>query len=167
MNITEIIDILETDTLSYKFSSSGLQYLSLKDRDGEHCLNLKTYREKDETDPFKRLLIRETINFLNKGTHSMPLDLSQFTDFQRALYKEVSKIKRGEIYTYKEVAIMLSKPEGARAVGNALSKNPVSYFIPTHRVLPKSGIGSCTSGAGYLKKKLLILEGHDIKAIRS
>ena len=53
--------------------------------------------------------------------------------------------------TYKGVAEILGKPGAAQAVGSAVTKNPVSYFIPTHRVLPKKGIGTCRSGAGPLR----------------
>lgn len=165
MEIDEIIEFLETDTLSATFSHKGLKYLSLKDNDGEELIDLKDYNKKN-SNPMINLLIKETISFFNTGSHNMPLDLSAFTDFQQAVFDATSKINVGEIYTYKELAIKIGSPDAARAVGNALSKNPVSYFIPAHRILPKKGIGECKSGAGFLGYKLLSLEEHDIEELR-
>ena len=61
---------------------------------------------------------------------------------------------------------MIGKPGAAQAVGSAVSKNPVSYFLPTHRIIPQKGIGTCKSGAGFLREKLLIHEGHDIEKLK-
>ncbi len=106
------------------------------------------------------------MNFLETGTHNMPLDLSNLTLFQQKVLNAISEIGPGHVFSYKEVGEIIGKPGAAQAVGSATSKNPVSYFIPTHRVLPKIGIGICKSGAGYLREKLLILEGHDIEKLK-
>lgn len=166
MGIDEIIQLLETDIISVSFSPNGLKYLSLKNKDGNRLIDLKNFKYKVETDSMTSLLIRETFNFFKSGSHNMPLDLESFTPFQRSVFNEVSNIKAGEIYTYKEIAIKIGNIDAARAVGNALAKNPVSYFIPSHRVLPKEGLGICKSGAGFLREKLLILEGHDVQALK-
>ena len=166
MTIDEIIEFLETDTLSVSFSSKGLKSLSLKENIGDKFINLRNFDTKDEHDPMVELLIKETISFFKTGSHKMPLDLSDFTTFQQAVFNATSKINVGEIYTYKELAITIGNPDAARAVGNALSKNPVAYFIPAHRILPKKGIGECKGGAGFLRHKLLTLEGHDIEELK-
>lgn len=166
MKISEIIDFLGTDTISVTFSPNGLKYLSLRDKDGEELINIKKFNNQKEQDTRIDLVIKETLNFFETGSHNMPLDLIDFTSFQQAVFNAVSKISVGEIYTYKEVAIMIGNPDAARAVGNALSKNPVAYFIPAHRILPKKGIGTCKGGAAFLRHKLLTLEGHDIEKLR-
>lgn len=166
MRIDEIIQFLETDIISVTFSPDGLKYLSLKNKDGNQLINLKKLKEQRKIDSNISLLINETTKFFESGSHNMPLDLQSFTAFQRLVFNEVSKIKPGEIYTYKEIGIKIGNPDAARAVGNVLAKNPVAYFIPSHRVLPKVGLGSCKSGAGFLREKLLILEGHDIEAFK-
>lgn len=160
-----MIEFLETDKLSVTFSEKGLKYLSLKNNKGEQTIDLKNFNE-DKEDLMAVLLIHETSNFLETGSHNMLLDLSNYTDFQQNVFKEVSKIDSGSICTYKDLATMLGKPGAAQAVGSAVAKNPVSYFIPTHRVLPQKGIGICRSGAGFLREKLLIHEGHDIEKLR-
>ncbi|NLJ77791.1 MAG: MGMT family protein, partial [Tissierellia bacterium] len=88
------------------------------------------------------------------------------TPFQQTVLDAVGRIEPGDICTYKELSEMLGKPGAARAIGNAIARNPVSYFIPTHRVLPQSGIGICRSGAGFLREKLLVSEGHNLEELR-
>ena len=129
-------------------------------------IDLKNFSEGKEQNPMIYLLVKETLNFLETGTHNMMLDLTDFTPFQQTVFDAASKISVGNICTYKELAEALGKPGAAQAVGSAVAKNPVSYFIPTHRVLPQKGIGICRSGAGFLREKLLTLEGHDIAKLR-
>lgn len=166
MKIEEIIDFLETDTLSFNFSTNGLKSLSLRNNYYSENIDLREFNMEEEKDSVKLLIVKETINFLETGIHNMPLDLSDLTLFQQKVLKTISEIGPGHIFTYKEVGEIIEKPGAAQAVGNATSRNPVCYFIPTHRVLPKRGIGLCKSGAGYLREKLLILEGHDILKLR-
>ena len=78
----------------------------------------------------------------------------------------MSEIEPGKVVTYKDVAETLGKPGAAQAVGNAVGKNPVAYFLPTHRVIPQRGMAICRSGAGHLKDKLLEHEGHDLSKLR-
>lgn len=168
MQVNEIIEFLETDRLSASFSPLGLKYLSLRTTNGEEIIDLKEYViGKESANRMADLLVRETARFLETGGHNMALDLTEFTSFQQAVFSEVSKISAGRICTYKDVAIRLGKPGAAQAVGNAISKNPVSYFVPTHRVLPQKGLIICRSGAGFLREKLLRREGHDINNMKT
>jgi len=75
---------------------------------------------------------------------------------QRVLYI-VSKIKKGEVLTYKQVAELAGSPQAYRAVGNILSKN-YNPQIPCHRVIKSNGeIGGYNRGEKK-KKELLELE---------
>lgn len=72
-------------------------------------------------------------------------------------------IPSGETVSYGVIARWLERPVAARAVGQALHRNPVPLIIPCHRVLGKDGqlVGY---GAGIgLKRHLLQLEGHSLK----
>jgi O-6-methylguanine DNA methyltransferase len=162
--VKEIIDFLETDTISATFSSKGLKCLSLKANQGARRIDLRLPLEERST--FERLIIRETLNFLETGKHDLPLDLTDFSNFQRNVFEVVSRIEPGKVITYKGIAGLLGKPGAAQAVGNAIAKNPFSYFLPTHRVLPQRGLGICRSGAGHLREKLLLHEGHDLSKLR-
>ncbi|NLK00022.1 MAG: MGMT family protein [Clostridia bacterium] len=164
-DVDKIIDFLETDTVSATFSPKGLVFLSMRRDRGEQNIELGQ-GGKDKQDSNMRLFIKETVNFIETGRHSMPLDFSSFTDFQRRVFKAVSEIEPGKVVTYKDVAETLGKPGAAQAVGNAVGKNPVAYFLPTHRVIPQRGMAICRSGAGHLKDKLLEHEGHDLSKLR-
>lgn len=90
----------------------------------------------------------------------VPLDLGHLTAFERAVLEEVARIPRGEVRTYAQVARALGQPRAARAVGNALAKNPVPFLIPCHRVVRADGsIGHYSGGGPAVKRRLLMAEG--------
>ncbi|MCH1770035.1 MULTISPECIES: methylated-DNA--[protein]-cysteine S-methyltransferase [Metallosphaera] len=80
--------------------------------------------------------------------------------FRMRVYKEVRKVKWGEVVTYKDIADAVGT--SPRAVGVALSKNPILLLIPCHRVVAENGLGGYSRGV-ELKRKLLELEGSLIK----
>ena len=75
---------------------------------------------------------------LHRTQFDLPLD-GQGTKFQKAVWRELSKISFGRSLTYSDVAKKLRS--GPRAVGNACRNNPISIIVPCHRVVSKSGIG--------------------------
>ena len=77
--------------------------------------------------------------------------------FTRRVYQVVQAIPRGETRSYGEVAEAAGAPGGARAVGNAMRKNPICLLIPCHRVVGSSGLGGY-SGAGGLDTKRALLD---------
>ncbi len=80
-----------------------------------------------------------------------------FTEFERAVYREVLKIPLGEVRTYSDIARAIGRPKAVRAVGQALKKNPFPIFIPCHRVVGKKGLGGFSKGVEK-KKRLLEFE---------
>ena len=89
------------------------------------------------------------------------LDMSSVSDFQRAVYAIGRAIPPGQTLTYGEVAARLGEPGAARAVGQALRRNPFAPVVPCHRVLAagdKPG-GFSASGGIRTKLRLLIIEG--------
>lgn len=85
---------------------------------------------------------------------------ARVSEFECAVYKACLKIPRGKTATYKQIAAMIGKPNSARAVGNALGKNPFAPYVPCHRVLKSDGSIGGYSGRGgtATKKKLLAME---------
>ncbi len=78
------------------------------------------------------------------------------TAFQGSVYKATSKIPRGRISTYSEVARAIGRPKAVRAVGNALHNNPFAPQVPCHRVVKSDGsLGGFFSGQ---EKKIRILK---------
>ena len=80
------------------------------------------------------------------------------TNFQRTVWKEISKIPFGETRTYKDIAIAIGKPNSSRAVANACAKNPYPVIIPCHRVIRSDGKLGGYSGVGGVKKKKELLK---------
>jgi len=61
------------------------------------------------------------------------------TNFQLKVWEALLRIPAGAVVSYDALAGALDKPRAARAVGSAVAANPVSYLIPCHRVIRKSG----------------------------
>lgn len=61
------------------------------------------------------------------------------TDFQIRVWEGLLKIPVGKATTYSGLASRLGRPEAPRAVGTAVGRNPISFVVPCHRVLGKSG----------------------------
>lgn len=61
------------------------------------------------------------------------------TDFEVRVWEGLLKIPFGATSTYSTLACALEKPKAARAVGAAVGRNPISFVVPCHRVLGKSG----------------------------
>ncbi len=59
--------------------------------------------------------------------------------FQIKVWEALLAIPSGHVTTYSEIAAAMGKPRAMRAVGSAVGRNPVSFLIPCHRVLQKSG----------------------------
>ncbi len=83
------------------------------------------------------------------------------TSFQIKVWKEISKIPKGKVSTYKELAKSIGRPKSSRAVANACGKNPFPIRIPCHRVIRSDGSLGGYSGKGGIstKKSLLKEEG--------
>ena len=79
--------------------------------------------------------------------------------------ESIKKIKKGEVKTYKEVAIAINRPKAARAVGNACAQNPYAPKVPCHRVIKSDGTlgGFSSPGGTKTKKKMLRREGFSLK----
>ena len=61
------------------------------------------------------------------------------TDFEIRVWETLLRIPFGKASTYSDIASHIGKPKAARAVGSAVGKNPISFVVPCHRVLEKSG----------------------------
>ncbi|MBC7133155.1 MAG: bifunctional helix-turn-helix domain-containing protein/methylated-DNA--[protein]-cysteine S-methyltransferase [Roseovarius sp.] len=59
--------------------------------------------------------------------------------FQIKVWEALLTIPSGHVTTYSEIARAIGHPRAVRAVGTAVGRNPVSYLIPCHRALRKSG----------------------------
>ena len=92
---------------------------------------------------------------------SVTLDMEGIGAFERLVYDSARRIAPGRTQTYGEIAAGLGDPALARAVGQALGRNPFAVVVPCHRVLAADGrIGGFSAGGGTItKRRLLLIEG--------
>ena len=92
---------------------------------------------------------------------AVKLDMSGVPDFDRRVYEAARAVGPGETVTYGELAARIGAPDAARAVGQALGRNPFPIVVPCHRVLAAGGrAGGFSAGGGAVTKlKLLAIEG--------
>ena len=90
---------------------------------------------------------------------TVPVDISSLSAFGRRVLAACATIPWGATRTYGELAAQVGCPRGARAVGQALGRNPVPILIPCHRVISTDGtLGGFGAGLA-MKSRLLGLEG--------
>lgn len=77
------------------------------------------------------------------------------TDFEIRVWETLLRIPLGKATTYSDIAGHLGKPSAARAVGTAVGKNPISFVVPCHRVLGKTG-GLCGYHWGLTRKRAIL-----------
>ncbi len=77
------------------------------------------------------------------------------SDFEIRVWETLLSIPLGKASTYSDIAGHLGKPQAARAVGTAVGKNPISFVVPCHRVLAKSG-GLCGYHWGLTRKRAIL-----------
>ena len=83
--------------------------------------------------------------------------------FTQAVYSVVRQIERGQVMTYREVAMAIGAPRAARAVGSALHRNSTPVIIPCHRVVKSNGdVGGYVHGRER-KEALLQSEGVGVR----
>ena len=88
-----------------------------------------------------------------------PLDFSEGTDFQRAVWIAMQAIPLGQTRSYGEIAGDIGEPKAVRAVGGACGANPIPVLVPCHRVLAANGKIGGFSGGLERKRILLAREG--------
>ena len=95
---------------------------------------------------------------------AIALDMDGLEDLPRAVYAIARTILPGQTLTYGEIAKRLSDPQQARAVGEALGRNPFAIVVPCHRVLAAGGrLGGFSANGGVVTKlRLLEIEGAQI-----
>lgn len=77
------------------------------------------------------------------------------TDFEIRVWETLLRIPIGKRSTYSDLAAHIGKPKAARAVGAAVGRNPVSFVVPCHRVLGKSG-SLCGYHWGLTRKRAIL-----------
>lgn len=125
-----------------------------------HCPNA------DEIEPPKHIAraIEEIVALLRgekKGLRTLQLDMSRVPAFNARVYETARAIAPGKTRTYGDIARAIGDPSAARAVGQALGRNPFAIVVPCHRVVGANDrlVGFSASGGIATKLKLLEIEG--------
>ena len=84
------------------------------------------------------------------------------SEWQKAVWRALTRIPFGETRSYAEVAAMVGRPKAARAVGKANAMNRLALVVPCHRVIGANG--SLTGFAGGLHLKTRLLE-HEARVL--
>jgi methylated-DNA-[protein]-cysteine S-methyltransferase len=90
------------------------------------------------------------------GFASVPLALDDLPPFRRRVYEALRHVPRGTTVTYGQLAARAGSAGGARAVGQAMAKNPFPLLVPCHRVLASTGAGGFSAHDGERLKKCLL-----------
>lgn len=99
-------------------------------------------------------------------TSAVPIAFVGGTAFQKAVWAVLTEIPCQTVWTYKDVAERVGEKLGrktsSRAVGTAIGRNPISLFVPCHRVVATTGALTGYAGGVERKRALLTLEGHSV-----
>lgn len=138
---------------------AGLRGLGLGEREAPsareaRALGISYVKRPRWTDPARRAL--EDYFAGREPTFDVKLDLATGSRFERRVWEVTRRVKYGTVVSYGVLAARLGVAGGARAVGNALGRNPVPIVVPCHRVIHGDrSIGGFSSG---LKWKRFLLE---------
>lgn len=105
-------------------------------------------------------LVQRFRSYLSGCQSTFPdrLDLSGATAFQRRVLEMTRRVPYGDTRSYLWVAEQIEQSRAARAVGQALARNPLPIIVPCHRVLASSGQMGGYRGGIEMKKYFLYLE---------
>ena len=124
-------------------------------------------RAKKAAPPSEVARARDSIIALLRGEpgdlSSVLLDMDPVPPFHRRVYEAARSIPQGVTMTYGDLAARIGAAGSARAVGQALARNPFAIVVPCHRVVAAGGgIGGFSANGGVLtKSRLLAIEGHE------
>lgn len=89
---------------------------------------------------------------------SIPLDL-RGTAFQQQVWRTLQTIPYGQVWSYRQLAVTIGRPQASRAVGAANARNPLPILVPCHRLVSSNGQLVGYAGGVALKQRLLQIEG--------
>ncbi len=164
-----------------RYKGNDKAFLWTYEMDGVICLNVKV-------DPDKAFFIRNMYPSVKPGYHQNKMhwntivldgtvpdkeikrmiaesyDLISDSPTKR-IYEAVKRIPRGKVATYKTVATVAGEPKMARAVGNALHRNPDPENIPCYRVVNSKGMlaEAFVFGGINIQEKLLKADGIEVR----
>ena len=104
---------------------------------------------------------REILEYLagRRREFTVPVDVANVPPFHGKVLRACRRIPYGKTLTYAALATRAGSPRAARAVGQAMARNPLALVVPCHRVVATGGGLGGYGGGLDLKRRLLRLEG--------
>jgi AraC family transcriptional regulator of adaptative response/methylated-DNA-[protein]-cysteine methyltransferase len=116
------------------FNDEGAEAASLEDMK-RRWPNANYIADAQRTQPYAAQIFAK-----EKWQANSPLRITFIgSDFEIRVWESLLKIPMGQAVTYGDLASSIDKPKAARAVGAAVGRNPISFVVPCHRVIGKSG----------------------------
>ena len=91
----------------------------------------------------------------------LPVSLAG-TEFQKAVWSELSSLPFGGVVSYGEIGNATGRATAGRAVGGAVGANPIPIIVPCHRVLASDGRITGYSGGNGIPTKVWLLDHEGI-----
>ncbi|KAB8028568.1 methylated-DNA--[protein]-cysteine S-methyltransferase [Fluviispira multicolorata] len=169
-SIHNFADYIKNKNIFYVSGNSNFGYYFCI-FENENILNLFFINEKDLAKIISdfELKFNNSLSFLKRDINlffDMNLEIknknTKFilfgTNFQLKVWRALVNISFGEKISYSVLSESINKAKSSRAVANAIGKNPISYFMPCHRIVRKDGsLGGYRWGI-HIKKRMLDFE---------
>ncbi|MCU1550986.1 MAG: methylated-DNA--[protein]-cysteine S-methyltransferase [Glaciihabitans sp.] len=125
------------------------------------------FEELDErSSTLLELASRQLHEYFDGRRHSFELPVALGgTEFQRAIWAQLSEIEWGDVRSYGELGIASGRATAGRAVGGAVGANPVPIIVPCHRVLASNRRITGYSGGNGIPTKVWLLEHEGIEHV--
>ena len=149
------------------FRETGISYVAIDRGD-----DVETIRARAERRLRRAVRVGEAPNWVGEAVARFfatwqvdlsRIDISELSTFEQAALRKAAQIPPGEVRSYGWIAREIGHPQAARAVGQAMARNPVALFFPCHRVVDAAG---ALHNYGYgvdVKARILAMEGYSRK----
>ncbi len=144
-----LLALTERGVCFLRFVDRGGREAALKDLQ-DHWRKAQLIEDQEKTGQ----TIRDVFPLEDKTDIRLHLLLNG-TNFQIKVWEALLRIPYGGLVSYEQIAASLDMPKAARAVGQAVGRNPVAYLIPCHRVIRKMGVFG-NYRYGPLRKKAML-----------
>lgn len=144
---------------------AGVQLPEVNKKATEARVNARFSRAKEDAPPpFVKRAASRIVKLLDgqrSDLSDIVLDMRAVPPFHQRVYAVARKVAPGTTTSYGVLALRAGSPGAARAVGQAMGKNPFALIVPCHRVLASGGKigGFSANGGAVTKKRILAIEG--------
>ncbi len=156
--------------LGLAWSADGIVCVQLPEKDKAATLQRLRLRfprqDVAESEPpqYVKAAAQKLVRFLDSGTGDLSgikLDWNAVPPFHRQVYEQARRIPSGKLASYGQLACAAGSAGAARAVGQAMARNPFPLIVPCHRVVGSDGKpgGFSAYGGLHTKERLLRQEG--------